>query len=162
MATLPVGSLAPDFSLPTSEGDTFQLASHRGRWVVLYFYPKDMTPGCTTEACEFRDQVGELSQLGAVVVGVSGDSLQSHRKFKEKHNLNFPLLADREVAVAKAYGAYGEKNVMGRKSMGILRTTYLIAPDGRVAQVWEKVKAAGHAAEVLAALRRLQEKAPGR
>lgn len=156
MATLAVGSPAPDFSLPTSEGDKFQLAACRGRWVVLYFYPKDMTPGCTTEACEFRDLMGELSQLGAVVVGVSGDSLQSHGKFKEKHNLNFPLLADSDLAVAKAYGAYGEKNFMGRKSMGILRTTYLIAPDGRVARVWEKVKAAGHAAEVLAALREKQ------
>lgn len=155
MPTLAVGSSAPDFTLPSSQGGEFQLSAQRGRWVVLYFYPKDMTPGCTTEACEFRDATGELSAMGAVVVGVSGDSLERHRAFTEKHGLNFPLLADTDLAVAKAYGAYGEKQFMGKRSMGILRTTYLIDPEGNVARVWEKVKAAGHAAQVVDALRKL-------
>ncbi len=114
-----------------------------------------MTPGCTTEACEFRDLSGELENLGAVVVGISADPISRHQKFAEKHGLNFPLLSDSELTVAKTYGAFGEKNFMGKKSMGILRTTYLIDPEGKVARVWEKVKAAGHAAEVVAALREL-------
>lgn len=155
MAALPLGSPAPDFSLPSSQGGGFQLSAHRGRWVVLYFYPKDMTPGCTTEACEFRDAHQELDALGAVVVGVSADPLSQHQKFIEKHSLNFPLLSDTDHAVAQAYGAFGEKTFMGKKSMGILRTTYLIDPEGKVAQVWEKVKAQGHAAQVVAALRHL-------
>jgi len=154
MAVISPGTPAPDFSLPQSGGGHFRLAETRGRWVVLYFYPKDMTPGCTTEACEFRDIHGELEALGAVVVGVSGDPLASHEKFREKHNLPFPLLADEDLAVAKLYGAFGEKSFMGRKTQGVLRTTYLIAPDGTVAQVWEKVKAAGHAAQVLEELRK--------
>lgn len=155
MATLAAGSLAPDFSLPSSQGGSFQLSAQRGRWVVLYFYPKDMTPGCTTEACEFRDLASELQAMGAVVVGVSADSLDRHRAFTEKHGLNFPLLADTDHRVAKAYGAYGEKSFMGKKTLGILRTTYLIDPEGKVARVWEKVKAAGHAASVVATLRQL-------
>ncbi|MCS7181505.1 MAG: thioredoxin-dependent thiol peroxidase [Thermoanaerobaculum sp.] len=155
MATLDVASPAPDFVLPSSEGGTFQLSQQRGRWVVLYFYPKDFTPGCTTEACEFRDLLGDLLALGAVVVGVSADSAARHQAFSEKHGLSFPLLSDEDGAVAKTYGAYGEKTFMGRKSVGVLRTTYLIDPEGRVARVWEKVKAAGHAAEVLEALRKL-------
>jgi peroxiredoxin Q/BCP len=154
MPVIPPGTPAPDFSLPESSGGRFRLADAKGRWLVLYFYPKDMTPGCTTEACEFRDLHHELAALGAVVVGVSGDPVSRHEKFKEKYHLPFPLLADEDFAVAKMYGAYGEKSFMGRKMEGILRTTYLIAPDGTVAEVWEKVKAAGHAAQVLEALRR--------
>lgn len=155
MGALPVGSEAPDFTLPSSQGGEFRLAAFRGRWVVLYFYPKDMTPGCTTEACEFRDFSAELEDMGAVVVGVSADPISSHQKFTEKHALNFPLLCDSEHAVARAYGAFGEKNFAGKKRMGILRTTYLIDPEGKVARVWEKVKAQGHAAQVVAALREL-------
>ncbi|MGC8916437.1 MAG: thioredoxin-dependent thiol peroxidase [Thermoanaerobaculum sp.] len=155
MAALAAGSPAPDFALPSSQGGTFRLSEQRGRWVVVYFYPRDMTPGCTTEACEFRDLTPEMEALGAVVVGVSADPLSRHGAFARKHNLNFPLLSDSDSAVAKAYGAYGEKSFMGRKSMGILRTTVLVDPEGRVARVWEKVKAQGHAAEVLSALREL-------
>lgn len=156
MATLPVGSLAPDFVLPSSQGSDFQLSSARGQWVVLYFYPKDMTPGCTVEACEFRDLQRELQEAGALVVGISGDSLERHQKFIAAHGLTFPLLSDEDLAVAKTYGAFGEKTFMGRKTQGILRTTYLIDPQGKVARVWEKVKAQGHAAAVLAALKELQ------
>lgn len=155
MGALPVGSPAPDFSLPSSQGGEFRLAAYRRRWVVLYFYPKDMTPGCTTEACEFRDVSGELANLGAVVVGVSADPVSRHQKFAEKHGLHFPLLSDVEHAVARAYGAFGEKSFMGKKHMGMLRTTFLIDPEGKVARVWEKVKAQGHAAQVVAALREL-------
>lgn len=152
---LAVGFSAPDFSLPSSEGGEFHLAAHRGQWVVVYFYPKDMTPGCTTEACEFRDASGELAAMGAVVVGISADPLSRHQRFREKHGLNFPLLSDSDHTVAQAYGAFGEKSFMGKKRLGILRTTFLIDPEGKVARVWEKVKAQGHAAEVVAALRQL-------
>ncbi|MGQ9496078.1 MAG: thioredoxin-dependent thiol peroxidase [Thermoanaerobaculaceae bacterium] len=156
MAALPLGTEAPDFSLPSSEGGQWRLAAQRGRWVVVYFYPRDMTSGCTTEACEFNVVYRELQDLGAEVVGVSGDSLQRHKTFKERHGLEFPLLADADYTVAKLYGAFGEKRFMGKTSHGILRTTYLIDPQGRIARVWEKVKAAGHAAEVLASLKTLQ------
>lgn len=156
MTALLSGTEAPDFSLPSSEGGQWCLAAQRGRWVVLYFYPRDMTPGCTNEACEFNVVYRELQDLGVEVVGVSADSLQRHKTFKEKHGLEFPLLADTDYTVAKLYGAFGEKKFMGKTSHGILRTTYLIDPQGRIAKVWEKVKAAGHAAEVLAFLKTLR------
>lgn len=156
MTALLSGTEAPDFSLPSSEGEQWRLAAQRGRWVVLYFYPRDMTPGCTTEACEFNLIYRELQDLGVEVVGVSADSLQRHKTFKERHGLEFPLLADTNYTVAKLYGAFGEKKFMGKTSYGILRTTYLIDPQGRIAKVWEKVKAAGHAGEVLAFLKTLR------
>jgi peroxiredoxin Q/BCP len=121
--------------------------------VVLYFYPKDDTPGCTKEACQFRDSWKDVEQAGAVVLGVSPDSVTSHEKFKQKYNLPFPLLADVDHQVATAYGAWGEKSRYGRTYQGILRTTFLINREGRVARVFENVKPEGHAAEVLAALR---------
>jgi peroxiredoxin Q/BCP len=150
--TLKTGATAPEFSLPADDGTTVTLAGLRGKSVVLYFYPKDDTSGCTTEACEFRDSWKDVQQSGAVVLGVSPDPVTSHQKFKQKYQLPFPLLADTDHRVADAYGAWGEKSTYGRKSRGILRTTFLIDPEGRIARVFEKVRPEGHAAEVLAAL----------
>jgi peroxiredoxin Q/BCP len=150
---LETGGKAPEFSLPADDGTTVTLASLRGKNVVLYFYPKDDTSGCTKEACEFRDTWKEVEESGAVVLGVSPDSISSHQKFKQKYRLPFPLLADTDHRVAAAYGAWGEKSMYGRKYQGILRTTFLIDPEGRIARVFEKVRPAGHAAEVLATLR---------
>lgn len=146
------GDKAPAFSLPSDSGETIALKDLKGKPVVLYFYPKDDTSGCTVEACEFRDSWRDVKKAGAVVLGVSPDSAASHKKFKDKYSLPFPLLADDGHAVAEAYGAWGEKSMYGRKYQGILRTTFLIGKDGRIARVFEKVKPKGHAAEVLAAL----------
>jgi len=123
--------------------------------VVLYFYPKDDTPGCTKEACAFRDRLSEIEALGAVVLGVSADSVESHQKFTTKYTLNFPLLADTEHAVAEKYGAWREKNMYGRVSMGIQRSTWIIGADGKVAKLWKKVSVDGHDEEVIAALQEL-------
>jgi len=150
---LTLGSRAPDFSLPADDGSMVSLAALRGAPVVLYFYPRDDTSGCTTEACEFRDNWKAVQAAGAVVLGVSPDGVASHRKFKRKYSLPFPLLADEGHAVAEAYGAWGQKSMYGRKYMGILRSTFLIDGGGRVAKVFEKVKPRGHAVEVIAALR---------
>lgn len=146
------GDVAPQFSLPATSGETISLKALKGKLVVLYFYPKDDTSGCTTEACEFRDSWRDVQANGAVVLGVSPDDVASHEKFRAKYKLPFPLLADTDHAVAEAYGAWGDKSMYGRKYKGILRTTYLIGRDGRIARVFEKVKAKGHAGEVLAAL----------
>ncbi|AEB11916.1 thioredoxin-dependent thiol peroxidase [Marinithermus hydrothermalis] len=150
-----VGEVAPEFALTDQEGRLHRLEDYRGRWVVLYFYPKDDTPGCTKEACAFRDAHAELKALGAVVLGVSADGVESHRRFAEKYGLNFPLLADPEKAVIRAYGAWGKKNLYGRVYEGVMRYTFLIDPEGRIARVWKKVKPATHAQEVAAALREL-------
>ena len=146
------GDAAPEFTLPSDRGGDVSLESLRGRPVVLYFYPKDDTSGCTTQACEFRDSWAEVQARGAVVLGVSPDSVASHQKFRDKFSLPFPLLADADHAVAEAYGVWGEKSMYGRKYQGILRTTFIIDPAGRIAHVFEKVKPRGHAAEVLDAL----------
>ncbi|HET9293401.1 MAG TPA: thioredoxin-dependent thiol peroxidase [Gemmatimonadales bacterium] len=146
------GSPAPAFSLPSDEGTTVALKDLKGRKVVLYFYPKDDTTGCTTEACEFRDSWAAVRRAGAVVLGVSPDGIASHQKFKRKYELPFTLLADEDHAVAEAYGVWGEKSMYGRKYHGILRTTFILDERGRVARVFTKVKPQGHAAEVLAAL----------
>jgi peroxiredoxin Q/BCP len=151
--TLKPGAKAPDFSLPADDGSAVSLAGLRGKRVVLYFYPKDDTSGCTKEACEFRDNWKEVQKTGAVVLGVSPDPIDSHRKFKQKYQLPFPLLADTDHSVATAFHAWGEKSMYGRKYHGILRTTFLIDPEGRIGRIFEKVRPAGHAAEVLAALR---------
>jgi thioredoxin-dependent peroxiredoxin len=148
---LKAGDKAPAFSLPADSGETISLKDLKGKPVVLYFYPKDDTSGCTVEACEFRDSWHEVKQSGAVVLGVSPDGVTSHQKFKAKFSLPFPLLADEDHAVADAYGAWGEKSMYGRKYQGILRSTFLIR-DGRIVRVFPKVKPKGHAAEVLAAL----------
>lgn len=129
-----------------------RLSEYRGRWVVLYFYPKDDTPGCTKEACGFRDEKGRLEALGAVVLGVSADGVESHRAFAEKHHLNFPLLADPKKEAISAYGAWGKKNLYGKEYEGVLRQTFLIDPEGRIAKVWRKVNPEGHAEEVAKAL----------
>lgn len=150
---LKAGDKAPAFSLSADGGGQVSLRDFRGRRVVLYFYPKDDTTGCTTEACEFRDNWKAVQALGAAVLGVSPDSTASHDKFRAKYRLPFPLLADPDHAVAEAYGAWGEKSMYGRKYQGILRSTFIIDEEGRIATVFPKVKPRGHAAEVLAALR---------
>ncbi len=150
------GQPAPDFTLPSSAGGELTLSSFRGRnIVVLYFYPKDNTSGCTREACAFRDARDELAQLGAVVIGVSPDSLKSHDKFIRNHNLNFPLLADEEKQVCEAYGVWVQKSMYGRKYMGVERSTFIIDREGRIARAWRKVSVAGHDDEVIAAVREL-------
>jgi peroxiredoxin Q/BCP len=149
---LKVGDKAPSFSLPADDGSTISLEELKGRKVVLYFYPKDDTSGCTVEACEFRDNWKAVQGRGAVVLGVSPDSISSHGKFKTKYKLPFPLLADEDHKVAEAYGAWGEKSMYGRKYHGILRSTFIIDEKGRIARVFEKVKPKGHAGEVLEGL----------
>ncbi|MFO7261151.1 MAG: thioredoxin-dependent thiol peroxidase [bacterium] len=144
--------IAPDFELQADDGSTVRLSDLRGRKVVLYFYPKDDTPGCTIEACEFRDRSKDLAANGAVVLGVSPDTVESHRRFKEKYGLDFPLLADTDHRVAEAYGVWQQKTMYGRTYWGVARTTFLIDEEGRIARVFENVKPAGHAAEVLEAL----------
>ncbi|REK07471.1 MAG: thioredoxin-dependent thiol peroxidase [Planctomycetota bacterium] len=151
------GKKAPDFTLPADDGSKVKLSSLRGQPVVLYFYPRDNTPGCTREACAFRDRRSALSKHKAKVLGISTDSVASHEKFRDKFKLNFPLLADVEHSVAEKYGAWREKNMYGKKSMGIQRSTFLIDADGKVARVWKKVKVDGHDAEVLEALKELHE-----
>jgi len=150
------GGKAPDFTLPADDGGEVKLSALGGRPVVLYFYPRDDTPGCTREACAFRDRRAELKKLGAQVLGVSPDSATSHEKFRDKFQLNFPLLADTDHKVAEKYGAWREKNLYGKKSMGIQRSTFLIDAEGRVARVWKKVSVDGHDAEVIAALKELK------
>ncbi len=152
MAKLAPGDPAPPFSLPADDGREVSLKDFRGRKVVLYFYPKDDTPGCTTEACGFRDTWKEVVEAGAVVLGVSPDDVPSHARFRKKYGLPFPLLADRDHRVAEVYGAWGEKVLYGRKHQGVLRTTFIIDEAGRIARVFERVKPAGHASEVLASL----------
>jgi peroxiredoxin Q/BCP len=147
------GKKAPAFTLKNQAGKPVKLSDFAGRHVVLYFYPKDDTPGCTKEACSFRDQHANLKRAGAVVLGVSPDDEQRHAKFREKYALPFDLLADVDYAVAQKYGAWGEKRLYGRTYQGIIRSTFLIGPDGRVKKVWPKVKVDGHAEEVLAALK---------
>ena len=150
------GSKAPDFTLAADDGSKVKLSSLRGKPVVLYFYPKDDTPGCTREACAFRDQKKSLAKLGATVLGVSADSVASHVKFRDKFELNFPLLADTDHKVAQMYGAWREKNMYGKKSMGIVRSTYLIDAAGNVARVWKKVNVDGHDEAVIEALGELR------
>jgi peroxiredoxin Q/BCP len=146
------GAKAPDFTLRDDQGRKVKLSELRGKPVVLYFYPKDDTPGCTKEACSFRDRQRELAKHGATVLGVSPDTVESHVAFRDKFDLNFPLLADPDHAVAEKYGAWREKNLYGKVSMGIQRSTFLIDAEGKVAKVWKKVSVDGHDDDVLAAL----------
>ncbi len=150
-----VGKKAPDFTLQADNGEKVKLKVQRGAPVVLYFYPRDDTPGCTREACAFRDRKAELAKAGAIVFGVSADDLASHQKFRDKYELNFPLLADTDHKVAEKYGAWREKNMYGKKSMGIQRSTFLIDAEGTLRKVWKRVQVDGHDEQVLAALAEL-------
>src|SRR5512147_2686768 len=147
------GDRAQDFKLPSTEGKSIGLKDFKGKWIILYFYPKDDTPGCTAEACGFRDGMSQLVAEGAAVLGVSTDPLTSHDKFRAKFSLNFPLLSDESADICKMYGAWKEKNMYGRKSWGVARVTYIIGPDGRVKKAYKKVKADEHAPQVLADLK---------
>jgi peroxiredoxin Q/BCP len=151
--TLQVGDPAPDFTAATHDGGSISLSGLRGKWVVLYFYPKDNTPGCTIEACGFRDRWDRFRDLGAVVLGVSADSARAHERFTSKFRLPFPLLLDEEKKILNAYGVYSPKSFMGRIGLGIHRVTFLINPEGRIAHVWPKVKTLGHAEDVLKILK---------
>jgi len=146
------GNRAPDIHVQSDSGEEFRLSDLKGKRVVLYFYPKADTPGCTTEACEFRDDLKAFAKKGVAVVGVSPDKPAAQAKFKEKYGLPFTLLADEDKAAAQAYGVWKEKNMYGRKVMGIARTTFVIGPDGKIEKIYGNVKAKGHAAQVLADL----------
>ncbi|NPB03537.1 MAG: thioredoxin-dependent thiol peroxidase [Thermotogae bacterium] len=152
---LKVGDRAPDFTLLDEEGKEVRLSDFRGKWVVLYFYPKDNTPGCTTEAKGFSASVDEFEKVGAVILGVSPDSPESHRRFKERRSLKIKLLSDPDLKVIKTYGAWGKKRSFGKEREGIIRSTFLIDPEGVVRYVWPKVKPSGHAEEVLKTLKEL-------
>lgn len=149
---LKVGDKAPAFTLESDEGEKVSLKDLKGKTVVLYFYPKDDTPGCTQEACDFRDARPKLSRKGVVVLGVSKDTVEKHQRFKKKHGINFPLLADVDGEACEAYGVWQKKTLYGRKFMGIVRMTFVIGPDGKIAKVFPKVKVAGHVDEILAEL----------
>lgn len=153
MATPPqVGEMAPDFTLPNEAGEPVSLSQFRGKRVILYFYPKDDTPGCTSQACGFRDSYPVIEEKNAVVIGISPDSTKSHAKFKTKHNLPFILLADEQHSVAEAYGVWGEKSMMGKKYMGIIRSHFVIDEEGRIVQAEIKVSPADSVKRALAAL----------
>ena len=153
MAELKVGQKAPDFTLLDDAGEKVNLSDLKGKKVVLYFYPKDDTPGCTTEACNFRDGLSEIKRQGAVVLGVSADSVESHKKFKKKFELNFPLLADPEKKMIERYGVWKEKSMYGKKYMGIERTTFVIDENGKISHIFPKVKVDEHYDEVLKAIK---------
>jgi peroxiredoxin Q/BCP len=152
-----VGELAPDFTASLDGGGSLTLSDMRGKPLVLYFYPKDDTSGCTAQACDFRDQMEYIASLGAAVVGVSPDSQKSHDKFKKKYDLNFALVSDESHEICERYGVWVEKSMYGRKYMGVERSTFLIDASGRVAREWRKVKVPGHVAEVVSALQELAQ-----
>jgi len=150
---------APNFNLQDQDGASHALKDYRGRWLVLYFYPKDDTPGCTAEACSFRDQKSQLDTL-ATVVGISTDSVRSHKKFSDKYNLNFTLLSDPDHAVTEAYGSWGAKKFMGKEYVGTLRNTFIISPDGAILREYAGVDPNNHAEQIIADLKSLQAAAP--
>ncbi len=152
-----VGQKAPDFCLPNSDEVEICLKDLRGKWVVLYFYPKDNTPGCTTEALDFTAHLEEFEKLGAIVIGISPDSCASHKRFIEKKELKVTLLCDSEKEVLRAYGAWGKKKMYGKEYEGVIRTTYLINPEGNVAAVWPKVRVKGHVEAVMEKLKELAQ-----
>ena len=151
MSELKEGEKAPVFTLKNSDDEPVELSDFKGSRVILYFYPKDDTPGCTTQACDFRDNYENLNKSDAVVIGVSPDTSESHKKFKTKYSLPFELLADPDKKVATMYGAFGEKKLYGKVSMGIIRSTFVIAPDGRIEKIYRNVKATGHVERVVGA-----------
>lgn len=146
---------AIDFSLYDQNGKIHKLSDYFGKWIVLYFYPKDDTPGCTKEACGFRDNLKILKDIGVIILGISSDSVSSHKKFSEKYNLNFPILSDEKKEVIKKYSAWGKKKFMGREFEGILRITYLINPQGEIVKKYEKVKPEQHAGEIIEDIKKL-------
>lgn len=153
MSQLKTGSKAPDFTLPADGGNSIALSRFQGQPVVLYFYPKDDTPGCTQEACDFRDNISGLKRLKVQVIGVSKDSVKKHDKFKEKYELNFPLVSDEDGAICEKYGVWVEKSMYGKKYMGIERTTFLIDAQGKIAHIWRKVSVTDHVTEILSVLK---------
>lgn len=153
---LEAGQKAPDFKLADQNGNEHTLKQYAGKWIVLYFYPKDMTPGCTTEACSFRDESAEFAKLNAVVLGASKDSVTRHKKFADKYELPFTLLSDEEGTLCEAFGVWQEKSLYGRKYMGIVRSTFIIDPQGVIAHVYPKVKVKEHTQQVLDELQSLQ------
>lgn len=155
MSSLAIGDNAPEFSVPGDNGSTIDLSSYKGKNVVLYFYPKDDTPGCTKQACGFRDQLEDLQSNDTVVIGVSKDTVAKHDKFKAKHDLNFPLASDEDGKLCEDYGVWVEKNMYGRKYMGIERATFLIDKTGKIKEIWRKVKVKDHIAAVSAAVKAL-------
>ncbi len=156
LMTMEVGHLTPDIELLADNGEKVSLTDYRGKYVVLYFYPKDMTPGCTTEACDFRDQHQSFSDVNAVIIGVSPDPQKRHEKFKEKHNLPFRLLVDDEHQLAEAFGVWKLKKNFGKEYMGIERSTFIIDPEGKVIKEWRKVKVKDHVQEALNYIKELQ------
>lgn len=157
--TLEAGERAPAFTLRDQDGRRHRLQDYRGQTVVLYCYPRDETPGCTIEACSFRDRFAEIRAEGAVILGLSTDDAESHRRFREQHGLPFPLLVDERAKVATRYGAWGEKTLYGRSSVGMIRSTFIIGPDGRLMRVWKRARAAEHGAAVLEALQAAKRQA---
>jgi peroxiredoxin Q/BCP len=156
MTKIETGQKAPEFELPDQDGKMHKLTDYRGKFVALYFYPKDATPGCTTEAQNFRDADKELQEHDVVILGVSKDSVESHKKFHDKENLSFPLLSDEDKTVINAYGSWGEKKFMGKTFEGVLRNTYLIDPDGNIAKVYEGVKPKEHVDEILSDIKNIK------
>jgi thioredoxin-dependent peroxiredoxin len=154
-----IGDSIPEFRLPASGGSEMSNADLRGRWVVLYFYPKDLTPGCTTEAINFSDSLDHFEKRNALVLGVSKDSVASHDKFISKHDLRFPLLSDANGELCEAFGCWVEKSMYGKTYMGIDRSTFLISPDGKIVEIWRKVKVKGHVESVLDALEKADNQA---
>ncbi|HXG00983.1 MAG TPA: thioredoxin-dependent thiol peroxidase [Bacteroidota bacterium] len=152
MAALKPGMKAPDFTLPTGDGKQLSLSDFRGKKVVLYFYPKDMTSGCTKEACSFQENLSAIKKKGAVVIGVSPDSPESHEKFATKYSLSFPLISDEKKEIVKKYGVWKQKSLYGKKYMGVERTTFIIDENGVITHIFPKVKVDGHTEEVLQAL----------
>ena len=152
MAILTIGNIAPNFSLLAIDGKKYSLKDFKGKKIVLYFYPKDDTSGCTAEACSFRDNLSDIKKKGAVVLGVSPDGLKSHEKFVSKYDLNFPVLSDESKEILTEYGVWQEKSMYGRKYMGVVRTTYVIDENGKISHIFPKVKVDGHTEEILKAL----------
>lgn len=159
MGALQTGSKAPNFNLPTDGGGKAKLSDYKGKKLVLYFYPKDDTSGCTKEACGFKDNLKQFEKLDCAVLGVSKDSVEKHNKFKEKYKLNFPLASDEDGKVCEAYEVWVQKSMYGRKYMGIERATYLIDENGKIEQIWRKVKVPGHVEEILKTLKEGSKKA---
>ena len=153
-----IGRKAPDFKAPNQDGNIISLKDFKDSWIVLYFYPKDDTEGCTKEACSFRDNMEDLTSIGAVVIGVSPDGVKSHGKFIKKYDLNFNLVSDENKKIVEKYGVWAEKSMYGRKYMGVLRTTFIINPKGKLVKIYDKVKVEGHTEAIIEDIKALKKK----